>query len=97
MSIFTIPVQKVPDQEFLIDIDGQKCQIHLYQRYMYVYMDLTVDDNILFQGKMCLNRVDLVDSVYFGFRGRLKFIDTQGNDDPYYTGFNERWFLVYVQ
>ena len=97
MDIFTIPIQVVPDQEFVIDLDGQECEIHLYQRYRYVYMDLTVDGNVLFQGKICRNNVDLVDSNYFDFKGQLKFVDTQGEEDPYYTGFGERWFLTYVQ
>lgn len=97
MTIRTIPIQQIPDQEFLIDLSGQKCEIHLYQRFRYIYMDLTVDDKILYQGKICLNGVDLVDSSYLNFKGQLKFVDTQGEDDPYYTGFDERWFLTYVQ
>ena len=40
---------------------------------------------------------DLVDVNVHPSKLQVKFVDTQGGDDPYYTGFGERWFLVYVQ
>jgi len=97
MAVETIPVQQIPDQEFEITLGGQECKIRIFQRFRYCYMDLIVDDKTLFQGRICLNNVDLVKESYFNFNGELKFIDTQGENDPYYTGFNERWYLVYVQ
>lgn len=97
MSISIIPVQKLPDQEFLINLDGQECLIHIYLRYTNMYMDLIKDNEILFQGKICLNNVDVIQYTHLNFEGELKFVDTQGMDDPYYEGFNERWFLAYVQ
>lgn len=97
MEVSIIPVQKLPDQEFLVNLDGKECLIHIYLRYSNMYIDLTKDDEILFQGRICLNNVDVIRSSYYGFSGKLKFIDTQGIDDPYYKGFGERWFLVYVQ
>lgn len=97
MSVFIIPVQDIANQLFSIDLGGQECDIHIYLRYRYMYMDLTMDGKILFQGQICLNNVDLIQYKHFGFNGQLKFVDTQGNDDPYYSGFGERWFLAYVQ
>lgn len=97
MIVSIIPIQKLPDQEFLINLDGQECLIHIYLRYTNVYMDLTKDDEVLFQGRICLNNVNVIDYQHLGFKGELKFIDTQGYDDPYYNGFGERWFLAYVQ
>ena len=97
MPVSIIPVQDVPNQRFNIELDGQECEIHIYLRYRYMYMDLIVDDKVLFQGQICLNNVDLVQYNHLGFKGQLKFVDTQGNDDPYYSGFGERWFLAYVQ
>lgn len=97
MATETIPIQQIPDQEFEITLGGQECKIHIYQRFRYCYMDLESDDKVLFQGKICLNNVNLVEESYLGFNGQLKFIDTQGESDPYYTGFNERWYLIYVQ
>lgn len=97
MSIKIIPLDVISDQTFVIDLNGQDCQIHLYLRFRNMYMDFMKDDEILFQGKICLNDVDLITSKTWGFDGQVKFIDTQGSEDPYYTGFGERWFLVYVQ
>ena len=97
MDILTIPIQQIPDQVFYVTLGEQECEIHLYLRFRYMYMDLIVDDKTLFQGKICLNGVNMVEHEYLGFKGQLKFVDTQGFDDPYYTGFDERWFLTYVQ
>lgn len=97
MTIQIIPLDTIPDQTFVIDLNGQDCQIHLYLRYRYMYMDLMKDDEILFQGQICLNNINMIRLPYLKFDGQLRFVDTQGSDDPYYTGFGERWFLVYVQ
>ena len=35
-------------------------------------------------------------NAYDGFQGNLFFIDIQGSDDPDYTGFNSRWYLIYL-
>ena len=37
----------------------------------------------------------IVRSAYLGFVGDLAFIDTQGSDDPVYTGLGARWILTY--
>lgn len=59
-------------------------------------MNLAVDGKVCFNGLICYNNQDVVQFSRFGFKGQLKFIDTQGNESPNYTGYGERWFLVYV-
>lgn len=97
MEILLIPIQNIPDQEFVVDLNGKECSMRIYLRYNYMYLDLTVDDKVLFKGQICLNNVDLIQYNHMDFDGNLRFIDTQGNEDPYYTGFGERWYLAYVQ
>ena len=46
-------------------------------------------------GRYCNDRVGLVRQAYLGFTGWLYFVDTQGGDDPYYTGLGSRYILVY--
>lgn len=97
MDITLIPIQAIPDQTFFIELGGQECEIHIYLRYGYMYMDLTVDDEKVFEGQICLNNTNIVQYNYMKFNGNLRFLDTQGADDPYYSGFGERWVLAYVQ
>ena len=97
MTLQVIPIESIPDQTFSIELNGQECQIRIYLRYQYMYMDLAVDDKIIFQGQICLNRVNMIQFPYHGFVGKLQFVDTQSNEDPYYTRFGERWILTYVQ
>ncbi len=48
-------------------------------------------------GVLCRNLVYLVREAYLGFTGDLTFMDTEGGDDPYYTGLGSRWLLVYIE
>lgn len=97
MSTSIIPVKSLPDQRFTIELDGQDCEIHIYLRYRYLYLDLYVNETPIVQGAICLNNTEIIQFKNRNFNGNLMFIDTQGLDDPYYTELNERWFLVYVQ
>ena len=97
MASYLIPLQNLPDQTFFIELGGKDCEIHIYLRHRYMYMDLKVEDKQIFQGIICLNGVNLNQYEHLGFKGELKFIDTQGEEDPYYTGFEDRWELVYAQ
>ena len=97
MSIGIIPIEQLPNQTFWIDLNNQLCEIHLYTRFKYMFMDLTVDDEVIIQGQICLNNVNLIQYEHLKFNGQLRFIDTQGSNDPYYTGFSERYMLVYAE
>lgn len=97
MEISLIPIEQIPNQTLWIDLNNQSCEIHIYERYGYTFMDITVDDEVVIQGQLCLNNTDIIQYNHLKFNGQLKFVDTQGNNDPYYTGFNERYALVYVQ
>ena len=61
------------------------------------FENIKVDDVDIFKGQICLNNVDMVQYRNMNFVGNLRFLDTQGSEDPYYSGFGERWVLVYVQ
>lgn len=97
MDISLIPIQAIPDQTFVVELNDKDCEIHLYLRYRYMYMDLKVDDEVIIQGQICLNNVNILQYNHLNFKGNFKFIDTQGTDDPYYSSFGERFVLAYVQ
>lgn len=92
-----IPIQPVPSQQVLCVLDGQNCQIAIYQKGGTVFVDLNSNGTDMCVACLAHNGVAL-DSCnsYDGFQGNLFFIDTQGIDDPQYTGFGTRWVLVYL-
>lgn len=92
-----ISIQPVPSQQVSCVLGGQNCQIAIYQKGNNVYVDLNSDGTDMSIAVIGLNAVPL-DSCnsYDGFEGNLYFIDTQGSDDPQYTGFGSRWVLIYL-
>ena len=97
MDILLIPLQSIPDQTFVVELGNKECEIHIYVRYRYMYMDLKVEDEYVIQGQICLNNTNIIQYNHINFDGNLRFIDTQGVDDPYYSGFGERFALAYVR
>lgn len=95
MTIQTIPIIAVAAQKFTIQLNGQSCAISLSQKSNGLYFDMTVNNNSCVNSVICLNLVGLIREAYYGFSGQLAFFDTQGTDDPYYTGLGSRYQLIY--
>src|SRR5579859_5767499 len=95
--MLVIPIQPVPSQQVLCVLDGQNCQFSVYLRNSKIYVDLNSNGENICLACLAHNAVAL-DSCnsWSGFLGNLYFIDTQGKDDPEYSGFNTRWYLVYL-
>lgn len=91
-----IPLEAIPNQKFTVILEEKECEIELLSRGVNIFMNLTVDDNVVFQGVICLNGVNLLSSGYNKLSGSLYFTDTQGNLDPLYYGLGSRWVLNYV-
>jgi len=106
-----IPLSAVPAQTFQIVLAGQSCALKIYTLTGYdfsdptlsvpntnIYMDLTANGEVITATQICLNeRRLLLNRQYLGFIGDLMFIDTQGSDDPQYTGLGTRWQLIYLE
>lgn len=91
-----IPLQPVPNQAVSVQLGEQNCQVNVYYKAGFTYLDLYVDNALIIGGVMCRDRVRIVRSAYLGFIGDLAFIDSQGGDDPVYTGFAGRFSLAYL-
>ena len=91
-----IPLNAEPDQTFDINLGGQSCNIHVYQKTTGLFMDLSVSGVSIVAGKICRDRIKQIRYSYLGFVGDLSFIDTQGTSDPEYYGLGERYILVYT-
>jgi hypothetical protein len=95
--MLTIPIQPVPSQQVFVVLGGQNCAINIYQKGCRVYVDLTSNGTAMCIAALAHNAVGLdACNAYDGFQGDLYFIDTQGLDDPQYTGMGSRWKLVYL-
>lgn len=90
-----IPLRAVPAQAFSVVLGGQNCQVSVYQKSTGVYLDLQVNHEPVAMAVLCHDRVWLIREAYSGFVGDLSFVDTQGRDDPVYTGFGGRFQLMY--
>jgi hypothetical protein len=92
-----VPTTATPWKVYPILLAGQNCQINVYQKTTGLYLDLSINDAPVKVGIICRDRVLLIRQVYLGFIGDLSFFDTQGTEDPYYTGLGARWQLVYLE
>lgn len=94
--MLNIPLQPIPNQTMQVQINNQPCTIDIYQLDYGLFVDLHVGATLIIGGVIALNRTLIVRSLYLGFDGDLVFDDTQGNDDPVYTGLGDRFQLLYL-
>ena len=92
----SVPLTSNPSQTLTTTLNGQICQINIYQKAYGLFCDLYVSGNLIIAGVIAENINRIVRSVYLGFQGDLFFYDTQGKDNPYYTGLGTRWELIYI-
>lgn len=93
----TIPLQAVPSQSLSVLLDQQNCQINVYQKSTGLFLDLSVNDVSIVSAVICRDRTLMVRQAYKGFSGDLCFADSQGTNDPDYTGLDGRYVLVYLE
>jgi hypothetical protein len=91
-----VPIQAVPSQVVNVALGGQACKLNIRQTSTGVFMDVYVNEALIIGGVACENKNRIVHSAYLGFIGDLAFFDTQGADDPDYTGMGTRWILLYL-
>ena len=91
--MLTIPLTATPSQTLSVTLTGQFCKMQIVQKSTGVFLSLTVGAVDVCNSSICLDRVSIVRLP--GLIGTLRFVDTQGVNDPEYTGFNTRYKLVY--
>ena len=67
----------------------------VYEEINLIFIDVYLNDVLVVGGIRCTNNTKIIRNSYFGVVGDFAFQDTQGSDDPQYTGLNSRWLLVY--
>ncbi|MFJ3048517.1 phage baseplate plug protein [Herbaspirillum chlorophenolicum] len=93
----TIPLSAVASQTVNVLLGGQNCTIKVFQKSTGLFVDVSVNNVPVVQGVIALNRNLIVRYPYRGFIGDLAFIDTQGAEDPIYTGFGGRFVFMYLE
>lgn len=91
-----IPLRAVPNQAVTVQLNGQNCQINVYQKPTALFIDLLKDNSPVVMGCICQDRNAVVRDAYFGFIGDIAFIDNEGTSDPEYTGLGTRYSLAYL-
>lgn len=95
MAVERIPLNAVPSQVLSVQLGAQSCRIGVRQRRTGIFVDLYVQDTPIALGMKAIDRKFLVRAAYTGFIGDLFFVDTQGEQDPYFTGLGSRWQLAW--
>lgn len=104
----TIPLTAVPSQLVSAAPAGQSVSISIYQLgfppMAELYCDIVANGIPIVNCRKCRAYSGstseaapflLLDARYWGFQGDFLFIDTQGGEDPQYSGLGKRWQLIY--
>jgi len=91
-----IPLAATPNQTLKCVLGGQYCTIRLMTTSAGLLIDILVDEAPVVQGVLCLDQNRLIRYPYLGFVGDLVFVDTQGSQDPEYSGLGSRYQLLYL-
>lgn len=96
MTIYEISLpENTPNFEVTTVISDENLKIRVRSLNNKSYMDLTVNNNIIFQGLRCDANINLTESyMYKGIKGALVFY-TESSSDVYYTGFGSDFRLYY--
>jgi hypothetical protein len=91
-----VPLQATPSQTLQVTLGSQLVQLNLAQKMTGLFIDIYVANNVILTGAICQNLNWIVRDSYLGFIGDLFFFDTQGVNDPAYSGLGTRYLLAYV-
>jgi hypothetical protein len=92
-----VALAAVPSQTLSIVLDGQACQIAVYQKRTGLFFDLMLAGVAIVTTVLCQNLTPLLTQTYQGFIGSFAFVDTQGDQAPDYTGLGTRYQLIYLE
>ncbi len=93
--MLVIPLQSVPSQTITATLNNQNTTIDVITKSTGLFVNVYVNSVLIIGGVQAENEVKIVRDAYLGFIGDLAFVDTQGADNPVYTGLGTRFILVY--
>lgn len=94
--MLTVSAQAIPNQQLQAQLGVQAVTLNVYQTNFALMMDVLIGPTKIVTGVACENLNRIVRDAYLGFSGDFIWFDTQGTDDPVYTGIGTRFFLIYL-
>lgn len=96
-----IPLAATANQAFQVVLGGQNCSLRLYTRETGeaapMYCDLSVEQTPVCRGVPCLDAVPMPLYAWQGLKGRLVFVDMEGDEPPHWSGLGSRWKLLWLE
>jgi hypothetical protein len=92
-----VPVQPFPNQTLQVSLANQPVVLTIYQTAYALHVDVYVGNALIVAGVVAQNLNRIVRDEYLGFIGDLAFLDTDGTDDPVFTGLGSRFLLLYLE
>lgn len=96
-----IPLRAAANQTLQIVLGEQNCSLRLYTRALpggadALFCDLSIDQQPIFCGCVCLDGLPMPLYRWPHMTGRLVFVDMEGSDAPQWDGLGSRWRLIYL-
>ena len=95
MAVVRIPLKQRPSQSVNVTLAGQPCTIRLRLLGDRQYLSLSNGGDVICENVLVQNRAKIIRAAYTGFIGDIIAVDLQGDEPPDYTGWGERWVLVF--
>lgn len=95
MAVVQIPLQKVPAQRVAVALAGQKCVIALRQLGGRQYFSLSINGSVICENVLIVDNSRIVRVAYKQFVGDFMAVDTRGSEPPTYSGWGDRWLLLF--
>ena len=92
----TVPLQAIPNQSIIIQLNGQNGQLNVYQKSTGLFVDILLNNVVILGGVIARNQCLMLMNTYFGFSGDFMFIDNEGSSNPWYEGLSGRFTLMYL-
>lgn len=93
---YLVPTRPVPSQRLFTTVGGQGVTITLRQMGGYQYFNLEINGKKLCDSVLITDRTLLLRAPYLGFSGDFLSVDTQGEDFPAFTGWGNRFLLMWT-
>jgi hypothetical protein len=90
-----VPLLTVASQILTVQLNQQSCNLNVYQRTTGLFIDVGIGGQLIICGVIAHDRCKILRDTYLGFVGDLAFWDSQGTQDPDWTGLNQRYYLGY--
>jgi hypothetical protein len=95
----TVPLNPISNQNLQVQLNNQACTISIVQMAYGLFMTLQIGSALIVSNVLMQNLNRIVRDAYLGFIGDFVMVDTQGSQNPDYTGLggpNARYQLIYL-